>query len=548
MNNTDSKKIIGIDLGTSFSCVAVWESGNITVIANTEGRKVTPSCVAITPNGIKIGEPARRQAAIFPQMTISSVKRLMGENYASIEHLLPQFSYKVVKGANGRAAIELGDRQYLPFQISAYILGYLKECAESYLGGKVSKAVITVPAYFDDSQRQATKVAAGLAGLEVMQILNEPTAAALAFGKAGLKLGRLLVFDLGGGTFDISMLNCYENIYDVFGNGGDTHLGGDDIDSALYDFLLEDFLSRCEPGYQLLPDQRIRLREAVEDAKIQLSSSMTADVTLTWLAPDSKKCPHLVKTVTRRMLEELAAPIVNRCREKCRETVERAEIDLSQIDHVLMVGGSSNIPCIRKMVEEFFGKSPSYIQEAEQCVAIGAAIEAARINRELDSVHLLDVTPLSLGIITSGLNYDEIIEPNTSVPTSRTIRYEAMNASQKGVSIIVVQAKSEGGRLHRKRIGDFDLMGIMAGRNGVAEVAVTFDIDRNGLLTVSARDVASGSNEQRRIENASVLSEDELSEIREEMGLDDGAGLSLMEIVRKSRQEPESMDGSVIHH
>ena len=529
-----SGKIIGIDLGTTNSCVAVWEGGSVTVIENLEGRRITPSVVSFTPNGRKIGDTAKRQAARYPEMTISSVKRLMGENFSAVKDILPQFPYHVVKGRNGRAAIDLENTQLLPQQISAYILIYLKECAKRYLGTDVTEAVITVPAYFEEPQRQATKEAARIAGLNVRRIVNEPTAAALAFSYTGMKLGRILVFDLGGGTFDISVLNCYENIYDVFGTGGDTHLGGDDIDTALYNRLLEDFLSGCRPGYQLAPDQKIRLREAAEEAKINLSTSTSTEISLTWLAPDAKGNEHLIRTVTRDMLEELAAPIVSRCREKCEETVRDSELLLDEIDHVLMVGGSSKIPCVRAMVEDYFGRKPSFIQDADQCVAIGAAIEGAIINGEIDRMQLLDVTPLALGVMTTGRVFDVIIEPNTTIPTSRTIRYEAKDGAQKGVSIIVVQGRNAYDT-RRKRIGDFDIMGIQAGPNGVAEVDVTFDIDQNGLLTVSARDVVSGQNGQTRIENANQLSDAEIDHMKEELALDSGQGLSLMEIVKKSR-------------
>jgi len=534
MDNIKSEKIIGIDLGTTNSCVAVWEGGSATVIENLEGRKVTPSVVSFTPNGRRIGNTAKRQAARFPDMTISSVKRLMGENYSSIRDILSQFPYHVVKGRNGRAAIALENTQLLPQQISAYILIYLKECAKRYLGREVTDAVITVPAYFEEPQRQATIEAARIAGLNVRRIVNEPTAAALAYSYTGMKLGRILVFDLGGGTFDISVLNCYENIYDVFGTGGDTHLGGDDIDTALYNRLLEDFLLGCPSGYQLPLEQQIRLREAAEEAKISLSTNSSTEISLTWLAPDVKGNEHLVRTISREMLEDLMHPIVQRCREKCEETMLRTELQMDEIDHVLMVGGSSKIPCVRSMVEEHFGKKPAFMQDADQCVAIGAAIEGAILNGEIGRMQLLDVTPLALGVMTSGRVFDVIIEPNTTIPTSRTIRYEAKDADQTGVSIIVVQGKNAYD-IHRRRIGDFDILGIKAGPNGVAEVDVTFDIDQNGLLTVSARDVVSGRLGQTRIENANQLSDVEIETMKEELSLQDQMGLSLMEIVKRNK-------------
>jgi len=535
----ESRKIIGIDLGTTNSCVAVWEGTGVTVIENLEGKKTTPSVVSFTQSGKKIGDHAKRQAAMYPELTIRSVKRLMGEPYSSVKDSLDQFSYHVVKGRNGKAAISLENSIMLPQQVSAHILGYLKACAENYLGETVTDAVITVPAYFSEPQRQATKEAARIAGLNVRRLLNEPTAAALAYSLSGTRLGRILVFDLGGGTFDVSILDCSENVYDVIATGGKIRLGGDDIDILLAKDLEEDFLMQCEPGITLAPEQMMRLREAAEEAKIALSSERTTDVSLTWLAPESKKSPHLIRTISRDMLEGMASQLICQCEEICRRTIEEADVEISGIDHVLLVGGSTKMPAIRSMVERLFGKHPSALQDADQIVAVGAAVEGAILSGAIHDRHLLDVTPLALGVMTQGRNFDVVIEPNTSIPTSRSILYEGVSSSQQAVSIIVVQGKNAYDS-HMKRIGDFDIFGIMASDSGVPVVEVTFDIDHNGLLTVSAKDMKSGRKGQTRIENACDLSEGEIRDMQEELSSDMEKGVSLADMIRQTRPEDPS--------
>ena len=507
------QRIIGIDLGTTNSCVAVWEGTEVTVIENLEGQKVTPSVVSFTPSGRKIGESAKRQSALFPELTIRSVKRLMGESYDSMRERLGQFSYKVIRGRNGNAAISIENSPILPQQVSAYILSYLRSCAERYLGETVTEAVITVPAYFSETQRQATKEAARIAGLNVRRLLNEPTAAALAYCESGMNLGTIVVFDLGGGTFDISMLNCTDDIYDVFANGGDTALGGDDIDKALTDELKIDFLSQCEKDIKLGPEQEMRLREEAEKVKMALSFETTAELSLPWLAPESRKNPHLVRTLSRTMVSDMAGPVVSRCREICMETLQKAHVDTADIDHVLLVGGSTKMPCIREMVEGVYHRKPVFSQDADLIVAVGAAIEGAILSGAIRNKQLLDETPLALGVMTKGRIFDVIIEPNTTIPVSRTIRYECASPDQQAVSIIVVQGRNAYDP-KRKRVGCFDIMDIRSTEAGVPEVDVTFDIDPNGLLTVSAKDVKSGNANSKVIGNANVLSDKEIESMR----------------------------------
>jgi len=510
------QRIIGIDLGTTNSCVAVWEGSGVTVIENLEGQKITPSVVSFTPSGRKIGETAKRQAAIYPEMTIRSVKRLMGESYDSLKENLGQFSYNVVKGAHGYAVISLENALILPQQVSAYILGYLKNCAENYLNEPVTEAVITVPAYFTEIQREATKEAARIAGLNVRRLLNEPTAAALAYCESGINLGTVIVFDLGGGTFDISMLSCSQNIYDVFGNGGDTNLGGDDIDDALTKVICSDYLNYCEPGTSLDSKQMMRLREEAEKLKKSLSFEITAELSLPWLVPESKTNPHLVRTLSRTFLNEIAMPVVSRCREICIETIERTNTRIEDIDHVLLVGGSSKMPCIREMVEEVFHRKPVISQDAEQIVAVGAAIEGAMISGAIRDRQLMDETPLALGVMTKGRIFDVIIEPNTTIPVSKTIRYECASSEQRSATILVVQGRNAYDT-KCKRVGCFDITDIHLSDSGLPEVDVTFDIDQNGLLTVTAKDVMSGKASSRVIGNAGMLTLEQLQELQSDI-------------------------------
>lgn len=510
------QRIIGIDLGTTNSCVAVWEESGVTVIENLEGQKITPSVVSFTPSGRKIGETAKRQAAIYPEMTIRSVKRLMGESYDSLRETLGQFSYNVVKGAHGYAVISLENALLLPQQVSAYILGYLKNCAENYLNEPVTEAVITVPAYFTEIQREATKEAARIAGLNVRRLLNEPTAAALAYCESGINLGTVIVFDLGGGTFDISMLSCSQNIYDVFGNGGDTNLGGDDIDDALTKVICSDYLNNCEPGTSLDSKQMIRLREEAEKLKKSLSFEITAELSLPWLVPESKTNPHLVRTLSRTFLNEIAMPVVSRCREICIETIERTNTRIEDIDHVLLVGGSSKMPCIREMVEDVFHRKPVISQDAEQIVAVGAAIEGAMISGAIRDRQLMDETPLALGVMTKGRIFDVIIEPNTTIPVSKTIRYECASSEQRSATILVVQGRNAYDT-KCKRVGCFDITDIHLSDSGLPEVDVTFDIDQNGLLTVTAKDVKSGKASSRVIGNAGMLTLEQLQELQSDI-------------------------------
>lgn len=512
------EKIIGIDLGTTNSCLAVWEMGKATVINNEEGRKTTPSVVTFTPSGRKIGEVAKRQAAMYPKTTISSVKRLMGESYASVKNSLSQFSYNVVKDENGQATISIDQELFPPQKVSAYVLASLKADAERYLGQTINRAVITVPAYFNEKQRQATIDAGKMAGLKVERILNEPTAAAMAYSQISEKYGKIIVFDLGGGTFDISILNCTEKGYDVIATKGDVHCGGDDIDKLLTDMLVAEYIERNGGDFTLDAIQTLRVREVAEQAKIALSTSLSYEVAIAYLHPDPQKS-HLYHYLLRSELEELAAPIVNHCIDLCGQVLEDANLTKADIDHVLLVGGATKMPLIRSKVQEFFSKEPCFSQEADEIVAIGACIEGAIINGSIKDKVLLDVTPLSLGVLARNNEYQEIIAPNTTLPTDSTLRFLAAHENQEMASIIVCQARNSMDR-RWKRIKAFDIFIASDAGNPVPKIDINFDLNEEGILTVKATDVASGTSERLRIGSIRDFSQQQLDKMAQEVQSD----------------------------
>ena len=511
-------KIIGIDLGTTNSCVSVFEGNEPTVIANSEGKRTTPSVVAFVEGGErKVGDPAKRQAVTNPLRTIYSIKRFMGENYDQVQKEIARLPYKVVRGDNNTARVEVDGRQYTPQEISAMVLQKMKKTAEDYLGQEVTEAVITVPAYFSDSQRQATKEAGQIAGLNVKRIVNEPTAAALAYGidKANKDM-KIAVFDLGGGTFDISILEFGSNVFEVLSTNGDTHLGGDDFDHVIIDWLVQEF--KNDEGADLSADPMAmqRLKEAAEKAKIELSSSTTTEINLPYIMPVGGVPKHLVKTLTRAKFEALAHHLIEACKAPCEAALQGAGISKSEIDEVILVGGSTRIPAVQKLVEDFFGKTPSKGVNPDEVVAVGAAIQGAILNQEVgQDIVLLDVTPLSLGIETLGGVMTKLVEANTTIPFKKSQVFSTAEDNQPEVTIHVLQGERQFAR-DNKSIGRFNLAGIAPARRGVPQIEVTFDIDANGILNVSAKDKATGKEQSIRIEASSNLSEDEINRMKAE--------------------------------
>ena len=512
-------KIIGIDLGTTNSCVSVFEGNEPVVIANSEGKRTTPSLVAFVEGGErKVGDPAKRQAITNPQRTIYSIKRFMGESYDQVQKEIARMPYKVVRGENNTARVEVDGRQYTPQEISAMILQKMKKTAEDYLGQEVTEAVITVPAYFSDSQRQATKEAGQIAGLEVKRIVNEPTAAALAYGidKANKDM-KIAVFDLGGGTFDISILEFGGGVFEVLSTNGDTHLGGDDFDHVIIDWLVEEF--KNDEGADLTTDPMAmqRLKEAAEKAKIELSSSTTTEINLPYIMPVGGVPKHLVKTLTRAKFEALAHNLIEACKVPCEAALKGAGLNTSDIDEVILVGGSTRIPAVQELVANFFGKTPSKGVNPDEVVAVGAAIQGAILNKEsgVGDVVLLDVTPLSLGIETLGGVMTKLIEANSTIPCKKSQVFSTAEDNQPEVTIHVLQGERQFAR-DNKSIGRFNLSGIAPARRGVPQIEVTFDIDANGILNVSAKDKATGKEQKIRIEASSGLSEDEINRMKAE--------------------------------
>ncbi len=512
-------KIIGIDLGTTNSCVSVFEGNEPTVIANSEGKRTTPAVVAFVEGGErKVGDPAKRQAVTNPLRTIYSIKRFMGESYDQVQKEIARMPYRVVRGENNTARVEADGRQYTPQEISAMILQKMKKTAEDYLGQEVTEAVITVPAYFSDSQRQATKEAGQIAGLDVKRIVNEPTAAALAYGidKANKDM-KIAVFDLGGGTFDISILEFGGGVFEVLSTNGDTHLGGDDFDHVIIDWLVQEF--KNDEGADLSADPMAmqRLKEAAEKAKIELSSSTTTEINLPYIMPVGGVPKHLVKTLTRAKFEALAHNLIEACKAPCEAALQGAGLSKSDIDEVILVGGSTRIPAVQELVEKFFGKAPSKGVNPDEVVAVGAAIQGAILNKEqgVGDIVLLDVTPLSLGIETLGGVMTKLIEANTTIPFKKSQVFSTAEDNQPEVTIHVLQGERQFAR-DNKSIGRFNLAGIAPARRGVPQIEVTFDIDANGILKVSAMDKATGKEQTIRIEASSGLSEDEINRMKAE--------------------------------
>ncbi|MEP9361214.1 molecular chaperone DnaK [Sphingomonas sp. KR3-1] len=508
-------KVIGIDLGTTNSCVAVMEGGKPKVIENVEGARTTPSIVAFAKDGERlIGQPAKRQAVTNPDNTVFAVKRLIGRRFddpvtKKDTELVP---YTIVRGSNGDAWVQAGGEDYSPSQISAFILQKMKETAESYLGENVTQAVITVPAYFNDAQRQATKDAGKIAGLEVLRIINEPTAAALAYGLEKNDGKTIAVYDLGGGTFDISVLEIGDGVFEVKATNGDTFLGGEDFDAKLVQFLAEDF--KKAEGIDLTKDKLAlqRLKEAAEKAKIELSSAQTTEVNLPFITADANGPKHLVKNINRAELERLVEDLIQRTLEPCRKALADAGVKGSAIDEVVLVGGMTRMPKVRQIVKEFFGKEPHTGVNPDEVVAIGAAIQAGVLQGDVKDVLLLDVTPLSLGIETLGGVFTRMIDRNTTIPTKKSQVYSTADDNQQAVTIRVFQGEREMAA-DNKMLGQFDLVGIPPAPRGVPQIEVTFDIDANGLVNVSAKDKGTGKEQQIRIQASGGLSDSDIEQM-----------------------------------
>lgn len=531
-------KIIGIDLGTTNSCVAVMEGNEPVVITNSEGKRTTPSIVAFVEGGErKVGDPAKRQAITNPQKTISSIKRFMGNSFDEVKKEIERVPYKVIKGDNNTPRVDIDGRLYTPQEISAMILQKMKKTAEDFLGQEVTEAVITVPAYFNDAQRQATKEAGEIAGLQVRRIINEPTAAALSYGlDKRNKDMKIVVFDCGGGTHDVSILELGDGVFEVKSTDGDTHLGGDDFDQALIDWMAEEF--QKDEGLDLRKDPMAlqRLKEAAEKAKVELSSTTSTEINLPYIMPVNGIPKHLVRTLSRAKFEQLVDPLIQRTIEPCKSALKNAGMTTKDIDEIILVGGSTRIPAIQQAVEKFFGKAPSKGVNPDEVVAIGAAIQGGVLTGDVKDVLLLDVTPLSLGIETLGGVFTRLIEANTTIPTKRSEVFSTASDHQPSVEIHVLQGERQMAAQNRT-IGRFHLDGIPAAPRGVPQVEVAFDIDANGILHVSAKDKGTGKEQKIRIEASSGLSDEDIKKMKEEAEQN-------AEADKKAREEVEKMNAA----
>ncbi|MFZ5978751.1 MAG: molecular chaperone DnaK [Hydrotalea flava] len=529
-------KIIGIDLGTTNSCVAVMEGNEPVVIANDEGRRTTPSVVAFLKNGErKVGDPAKRQAITNPHNTIASVKRFMGRRFDEVTEEISHWSYKVVKGDNNTVRIDIDGRLYTPQEISAMILQKMKKTAEDYLGQEVTEAVITVPAYFNDAQRQATKEAGEIAGLNVRRIVNEPTAAALAYGLDKKHDMKIAVFDLGGGTFDISILDLGDGVFEVKSTNGDTHLGGDDFDKVIMDWLADEFKKDEAIDLRKDPMALQRLKEAAEKAKIELSSSSETEINLPYITAVDGVPKHLVKKLTRAKFEALSDSLFERCLKPCEAALKDAGYTASQINEVILVGGSTRIPKVQEIVEKFFGRKPNKGVNPDEVVAVGAAIQGAVLTGEVKDVLLLDVTPLTLGIETMGGVLTPMIPANTTIPTRKSEVFSTASDNQPGVQIHVLQGERPLAK-DNKSLGMFNLDGIPPAPRGVPQIEVTFDIDANGMLHVSAKDKGTGKEQKIRIEAGSGLSKEEVEKMKSEAKAHEAEDKAAKEKIEKLNQ------------